>query len=175
MPNLEKLDVYGKYYINQIPLYFGGFRKLKHFSFQSSGISELPHIMRFFSDLEVLNLRCNCFKFLPFWITKLKNLKTLSRHQNYLEGNSNVSQITRKEKCEEEKDKEGNDKIKSPRSLYLQSATVAITAFPIIAFREEYTKELPKELLEDMTMISSTMKICDNCSSSLPDSDCKSI
>ncbi|XP_065060622.1 uncharacterized protein LOC135687903 [Rhopilema esculentum] len=158
LPNLERLALYGICW-KKLPLFFGVFPKLKRFKLADTRISELPQAMRFCSELEVLELDGNKFKVLPFWITKLKKLKTLSRHQNFLERSINKDSY--------EWHGRAQSFLESPKSLFQLSARAAIPGF----FKKGCSQELPIEVSQELVKLLARMKVCDICSKAFPNDE----
>ena len=157
----------------------GQLNKVTCLCLASGSQCSLPPILRFCDKLEELDLGYNSFKYLPFWMTKLKNLKTLKRFGNPLifqvrpvgfickdvEVNSLVDVES---KCEN-----GKKIFKAPSSLFLTAATAVLLKTDTIMHKDYTRTDMPRELFAELMIIAAQLNFCDQCNQPFCCKSCK--
>ena len=160
----------------------GQFTKVKCLCLANGNQSSLPPILRICDELEELDLGYNSFRYLPFWLTKLKNLKTLKRFGNplifqvrrfgFIDKDFEVNSLLDiKSKC--------NNEIRTfqaPSSLFLIAATAVLLKTDTIQslMRNDYNRsDMPRELFADLVLIAAQLNFCDQCNQPFCCKSCK--
>ena len=179
MPNIQGLKLcWNDAGVPLLNNYIGTLKNLRSFSINGCWKPELPPTLRCCKELEELDFSSNRLRYLPFWITKLKNLRCLKRLGNpleYLAKPHTLIETGRRRKDQEEiDDKCWKKELKSPISLFLISASVVLVEYPHLALQDgKKSNELPRSLFANLALLSSTVNFCDNCNQAFFNDECK--
>ena len=155
-------------------------KKLKSLSVLYSNQNSLPPILRFCDEIEKIDLRYNEFRYLPFWITKMKKLEKLRRFGNPLF--FEVKPYTLIDKCvvrnfriqvQNFNNKE-KKVLNKPSPLLLLAASAVLVEFPrLLLLHGENNVEIPRTIFDDLVSIVPAIKFCDNCNRAFFHCECK--
>lgn len=181
MPNLERLSVNLSAVLREpgLPLLIGSgiqLKNLRSLCIYNGRQYYLPSTLQFCNTLEELDLNGNSFRYLPYWLTRLKNLKRLCRSNNCLE--LEVCSYSHIEKCTVQvgvsKEPDGNKKLLSANSLFNISAAVVLVEYPqLILCKDDKCCNLPRDVLNELSALATNLRFCDRCNQGFFSSNCK--
>ena len=141
--------------------------------------NSLPPVLRFCKELEELDLSSNQFRYLPFWVTKLKKLEKLGRVENPLIYTAQPYKcIERNVAGNTEVEVQNNNvnekkKLKSPGSLFLLAAKAAVVEFPhFFLGHGENTLGIPRTVCSDAVSVAPMINVCDQCNQAFASDEC---